>query len=458
MKSRAQLPSVKKQSALNKLRRHHLKMQHERDMARDKLCPLEKLPVELIQQIFFYALEVNLPRASLHLQQVLSNEAIFDALIVFAYFDDDGINPVEKKHFLPAQYRLLSLEEKVRLQQSIFTCRWCTYARIESCLPALTRAAIVQAWHAEHAQDESCGINDALSSPLIVANGSTRELAPLPGLDEHEKLDEHFLAHISLRELGSSESRRWPNSTRCPRIVTWSSALDEHAVVHKSTDRTVSVFAARHIPSWLLRRTPWTADQVSLLQLLRQGYTFIENDHVMSISAPAVFEGMRNAIREGHLIALKTLLDMHNVFFRSGAVTFYSMMNTQYTPLSQHPLPLDLFHLAVRQHNKATDVLLLLLRAGIDSVSKDDNIITSWAVHESRLQNELATWLLQHMEGTNYGLPRRAHLFVDGALSWRARVTFRFPETTFATELGYIAGRPIVPAGLNDSICGNEGG
>ncbi|KAK5074834.1 hypothetical protein LTS08_005596 [Lithohypha guttulata] len=448
LRSSAYLERNRKHHIINKLRKHHAKVQAEMEKAADRLSTFEKLPVELIQQIFFYALEVNLPSASRHLRQVLSDDLIYNALIILAYFDDDLRNPVESKHFLPAEYRRLSCDGKVSLQKSIFTCRWCTYQRIVSCLPALSRLAMVQAWHSEHSQDDSHepGVDTTGQDTPIVANQAIRELAPLPKLDELEKLEQHYLARATLGKLGTWDASNVHQNGYLPRIVTWSSTLDKQGGIHKGIDRSVTILGARHISSWLLGCSVWTTDRLSLLQLLRQGYTFIQDDHVMSISVPAVFEGMRNAIRTGHAIALKTLLELHSAFFKTGASTFRSMMFVQLTPPTLHSLPLDLFHLAAEQGTLATELLTLLLRAGIDALPHDDEVVTTWAVHESHNGNALAVWLLKHMEGTaNYGLPRRSHLFVDGCLSWRARGDFPFPETTFAFELDYIAGTPVAP-------------
>lgn len=461
LKATAHLASIQKKTILGKLQKHYIEAQRRMDNESDKLSALEKLPVELIQQIFFHALEVNLPRASEHLRQVLSTEQIFCSLITFAYFDDDGVGPVETKHFLPAEYRMLSCEDKVSLQQNMLTCRWCTYERIRTCLLPLSRLVIVQAWHQEHILDESHDQTPRVAheKSIIVPNEAIRSLATLPSLDEYAKLETHFLTRPTIENLGSSHSTLQHNENAyLPRIVTWTSSLDNQGIIHKSTDRSLTTLAARHIPDWLLRSTPWTGKQLQLLQLLRQGYTFIQHDHVMSISARAVFEGMRNAILEFNVAALTTLLEIHNVFFKSGTWTFQHMLATQLTPASYHPLPLELFHLAARQDNGATQMISLLLRAGIDSLPQDDEIITAWAVRGSQQGNVLASWLLKHMEGTaDYGLPRRGHLFVDGCLSWRARARgdFPFPETSFATELGYIAGTSIVPAGVKGAICGS---
>ena len=49
---------------------------------------LESLPVELLEMIFLYSLNVNLPRASLLLARALSRERIYRLLILLAFWDD----------------------------------------------------------------------------------------------------------------------------------------------------------------------------------------------------------------------------------------------------------------------------------------------------------------------------------------------------------------------------------
>lgn len=456
--------SGQRSAALHKLQKYHSAKSRKMAEEFSKLSTLEKLPVELIQQIFFHALEVNMPRASAHLREVLSTDAIFNALILLAYFDDDGESPVETRHFLPGEYRVLTCSEKVWLQKSVFSCRWCTYDRIVACLPALSRLAMVQAWHRESFLDESHDPGStAQSIDFIVANDTIREFASLPSLMDETELEQHFLARTRLEDLGSSESLTQSaghtNQTYLPRIVTWRSSSDDNGGIHKSTDKSVSVLAARHIPSRILVDGPLVGDRLALLQLLRQGYTFVQDDHVMSISATAVFDSMRAAIRDSNVVGLKTLLELHCVLFKSGAWTFQSMMSSVLTPPTHHPLPLDLFHQAARHGAHSSELMSLLVRTGIDVLPRDDAVVTAWTIYKSQQDDALAKWLLKHMEGNaSYGLPRRGHLFVDGCLSWRARARgdFPFPETSFATELGYLAGTPVVPAGLDGKPCGTD--
>lgn len=455
---------LQKSVALLKLQKHHSAKSRKMAEEFSKLSTLEKLPVELIQQIFFYALEVNMPRASTHLRQVLSTDAIFNALVLLAYFDDDGESPVETKHFLPGEYRILTCSEKIWLQKSVFSCRWCTYDHIVGCLPALSRLAMVQASHREQLLDESHDPGStAQNTEFIVANDTIREFANLPSLMDEAGLEQHFLARTRIEDLGNSESLmrslRHTNPTYLPRIVTWRSSSDDNGGIHKSTDKSVSVLAARHIPSRILVGGPLSGDRLALLQLLRQGYTFIQDDHVMSISATAVFDGMRAAIQDVNVVGLKTLLELHCVLFKSGAWTFQNMMSSVLTPPTHHPLPLDLFHQVARLETDSSELMSLLVRTGIDALPRDDEVVTAWAIYKSQQDDALAIWLLKHMEGNaSYGLPRRGHLFVDGCLSWRARArgAFPFPETSFATELGYLAGTPVVPAGLDGKPCGTD--
>ena len=55
-----------------------------------QVSELERLPVELIQQIFLHSLELNLPRASTSLARSLSKESIYSSLLLLAFFDDEN--------------------------------------------------------------------------------------------------------------------------------------------------------------------------------------------------------------------------------------------------------------------------------------------------------------------------------------------------------------------------------
>ncbi|RMZ79344.1 hypothetical protein DV737_g3461, partial [Chaetothyriales sp. CBS 132003] len=68
-----------------------------------QISSFEKLPVEVIQHIFFFCLETNLANASLILGKALSDESIYRVVILFAYFDYIRPYPVETALFRPAR-------------------------------------------------------------------------------------------------------------------------------------------------------------------------------------------------------------------------------------------------------------------------------------------------------------------------------------------------------------------
>ena len=108
--------------------------------------PLLRLPEELLHQIFFWSLEINLPLSSPMLANKLSSEPIYRSLILLAFYDadlendlkseaeSDSVEKVDEAIFRPAEYRYLSSEEREALQIDISECRWYTRDRLDNCL------------------------------------------------------------------------------------------------------------------------------------------------------------------------------------------------------------------------------------------------------------------------------------------------------------------------------------
>ncbi|KIX05357.1 uncharacterized protein Z518_06229 [Rhinocladiella mackenziei CBS 650.93] len=440
----------------------------------NSMSTLESLPVELIQQIFFHSFEVNLPRASPHLNKALSKPSIYTALVLFAYFDHDGESPVETHHFKPAEYRRISVDDQIRIQKGILGCKWCTLDMIKSCMPALSRLQMTQAWYREHLAERKLNIPmepRELSVPQV-PNETLRPVAALPALDDQEAMEKHFLAKLeppSNGTLGFAHPQPLPGARQpkptlgptghenhLPRIMQWSSSADENRQLHKTVHQGVSTVAARVLPDAILRGNPWTDSKITLLQLLRQGMRFLASEHVLELSADALFAGMASAIREGSERALLVLLELHSAVMKLHPAHDPAYFIDRTTPKRRHlvgpfahPLPISLFHLACQTQTEKQDstarILALLLREGLDTVPSDDNMLTRWASHAkahpaSAYEYALASWLLKHMLATNdYGLGRGDPLFVNGMLSWRRREgDYPFLESTFTSEIGYV--------------------
>lgn len=448
------------------LRAYHEHAQRNARSSEGFQCPFTSLPNELIQQIFFLCFEINLARASPIFAAALSNESTFNALILFAYFDDDGTHPVEAKYFLPAEYRLVSLKEKLRLQANILRCRWFTLERVRSCLPALSMLKMLQAWHAENNQETTI-LEDYDGPTLVTPNKELMWIAQLPDLRDTDRLENHFVAKstalpVFQQPIMSEQTVDHNSGVWQPRIMTWMSEINnrDQTRYSKRPHIGVSVLAARVLPDWLLTGAPWTNEKVELLQLLRQGFQYVETDFVLEISAKAVMLGMANAIRESHVTALTTLLELHSAIFAKNQELADSN-KPSLTPATHHPIPKDLFQLAATQKAESSTLLWLLVRAGIDSIPNDDRALSGWILR-AREQAEtavIAKWLSHHMDGTNrYDLDREGHLFVRGAVSWRvSNADSNFPPAsrTFSEELGYLmGGRESVPTGPSGDPCG----
>lgn len=403
-----------------------------------RLSELERLPVELIQQVFLHSLELNMPRASTILASSLSKESIYSSLILFAFFDDDGSQPVDKKFFAPARYRELGLAEKLHLQTSILNSRWCTLDRLRQNLSALSRLAMLQAWHEE--RDRELQSEDpGPKRPPITPSPALQAIASLPAPGDVGAIEQHFFARFS----GSPDDSCTEineGSTYLPRLRTWTSSKGNDGQTYKTIDGARGVLNARYIPGRILCGSPWTAEKLDFLKFIRQGWRFLQRDFVLKISTAALFDGMASAIAEGNTEALAVLLELHFAAFRdeTSHTSLTASGRSRYALSFSHAVPLELFHLATRQRNSA-QLIGLLLREGIDSI-RDDAVLTKWALTaRSDNENNVAEWLLKHMEGTDdYGL-NGSSLFVNGNMTWRrAAGDYPFPEISFTDELGYL--------------------
>lgn len=440
----------------------------------EQLSHLEALPVELIQQIFFYSLEVNMPRATPHIAKVLSNSSIYSALILFGYFEHYDESPVEEQLFLPAQYREISLDDKIRLQNGILGCRWCNLDLFKSSMRILSRLQITQAWYrAKKAEDELDIPEESLRIPRIrrLMNQALRSLAPLPpSATNLEELEKHFLAkapspanghaHLMLFRDFDLMSQR-STGTRIigptgvgdylPRIIQWRTVVLSKTHFYKELDCGITTLATRILPDHILEGKPsWTKSKLELLMLLRQGARFLVDQNKPECSADALYEGMTSAIKSHDTSALLVLVELHFICMQHrdqwnpGPNGLYGL-----TMPFTSPIPLRLFHLACAQpYPISSSLLSLLIREGIDSIPLDDLTLTAWAVRNGG--DDVARFLLQHMEGSHdYGQSREEpRLFMNGKLARPSLRGLPFPKTTFTRQIGYLTqhdGYPILP-------------
>ena len=429
-------------------------------MAPSALSPLETLPVELIEHIFFDALEVDLANASRTLNQALSNESIYHALILFAYFDDDGRHPVETKLFQPAQFRRVSLEDRLQLQVGILKCRWCTLGRIKACMPALSRLVMVQAWYEEQKFERKTfrhllqGRDRASKDLIRVPNDELLAIASLPELDDDFEMQQHFSVSMSSPYYSQPQEDQLVGPVSAngflPFIQCWDyfPLVEDNpdGLVHKIVGHARTALGAMVIPDKLLEGSPWTRGKLEFLQLLRQGLRYKKHSEFIIIRASAMIKGMKSAITEGNVMILRVLIELHEriaSLYQDGPDLDRNYERLLTTNTDSNPsldaLPAHLFHLAARQKSGSSALLSLLLRVSWRSVHPDDPVLTGWALRAEAKGDPLGRWLKRYMEGTYGDDFRQRPVFINGAVSWRLREEdYPFPETSFTAEIGYI--------------------
>jgi hypothetical protein len=396
-----------------------------------ELSRLEQLPVELLELIFFFCLEINLPRASFKLGEKLARYETFEALTLYAFFDF-GVQPDFHTPIHRSMVRQLDVRERILLQNDILCCKWCTLDFLRSCAPALMSLQASQ-WLqvARSFIEDGLDVNNSLSvleqngngvplksypaqdmpktdvlGPKPMSNASRiQALASLPPATDEEAIRRHFKLD--------------DEASKLPCIIThhFGTFIWEQGRFHPERLGR-SIFAVRTIPQHVLRGNPWTDGKVELLKILRQGIRYLQGRPEIAISKDAMFQGMRNAIIEGNKAALLVLLELYLT-----CVKYEKTTNGPYRAgPAEEPdcdpmvnLPADLFqlaytHAAAHSTTKGDqfELLRLLFRGGIENIHPNDEMLTQWATHAKSRQNSggipedvrAATWLLQHMEHT----------------------------------------------------------
>lgn len=114
-----------------------------------RLTQLEVLPKEILQQIFFYSLNLNFTCVSTSITNAITNDRIYGLLILLACWKGpEGQMPCAavRRYFTPMQFIPLSEKERANLQNLLFEREWCTLDRLRAQIPTLMMLNIHQYW------------------------------------------------------------------------------------------------------------------------------------------------------------------------------------------------------------------------------------------------------------------------------------------------------------------------
>lgn len=338
---------------------------------------LERLPVELLEQIFLHALEFNMVHALPSLRKSLSCEPIYKVLILFAFFEDDEQHPVEEKHFDPATYQLLGRDEHMRLQKNVLESRWCTLSRVTQCLPVLKRLTIVQQWHSDRDKDieaaRALGIQDRVGP-------QQQPPSSLPPLDD-------MAAVLSYYSPAHMDKKFW-------NPVDFDVALTNYGIHRVFLNVYTLPYRILNPMTW--HKIPQTnnenCDPLEFLTLLWHGIMNNTTSQPISPANPAaVLLGIETAIRERNGQVLNLLMVIH-----SEAAGFD---NTDEEENLSYNIPVTLLHLGTRQGADSESILRLLLKSRVRNgwIPKDDVVLTRWAIAADEAGSAFARWLREAM-------------------------------------------------------------
>ncbi|KAL4927514.1 uncharacterized protein BDV17DRAFT_124508 [Aspergillus undulatus] len=417
---------------------------------RKKLSRLESLPVELIEKIFLYSLNVNLPRCSRSIATAVSSERIYRALLLLALWDNDleavvgyqwptdsdipeldakstpeavakvdklkkkvaarkAANTATSRLLRPLEYFPLSGDERRSLQISIFNCRWCTIERLQSQLPDLMRLNIWSCW-LRWAVNMSAKQKDRLLQFLAQSGGPCDFECP------EEDGARWILSIVPLVALDIL--RQTPELSHLP----WSSK------------RSLPVLGLLYIPDKFLRGATegFSEAHTRGLEYLRVAGgldhpTFLKMMRELNFSREALQQGIHTALIEHNAKALTTLLKLDEYTFR------YEDRG----PSLPYTLPPDHFRTAVRVARDDPSLFQLLLRTSAESVPSDDSEITQWAIAlDGAFGPWLLDWMLQSPERARLVAddPTNAPMFYFGRLNTQLPIAVRYLHDVLGLE------------------------
>ncbi|KKA17564.1 hypothetical protein T310_8499 [Rasamsonia emersonii CBS 393.64] len=402
-----------------------------------KASLLECLPVELIEKIFLYSLDINLPRASPTLAAALSSERIYRVLILLSFWDDsprsdddndDGQSRAAISRALrPADYVPLEDEERRRLQSAILRCRWCTLDRVRAQLPELMRMTVQKHWFGA-----GITMDDAQQGALTRFLERKEDVRTFEGTGPNGKT-----YVLSIDPLVSV-------SIHCPETG------------HLKTHRVLSV---RTFPDKLLR-SGHDDNDIAFLEMLRHACGFSSNFEDasgldLSFSRDALQKGIHNALVANNARALTTLLKIDEYFTRrriiarnNAAAAAPGALSSSVDDMLYYSLPAEHFRTAVHKAGHDPTFFQLLLRANAESVPPDDPDITQWAMdlesdsdptnntknNSNNNHAALGRWLLDFMTRLPRDIetartnPREAAVFYLGAANRNVLMGRRYLE------------------------------
>lgn len=368
---------------------------------------IELLPDEIIEHIFLEALEVNLARASSAIAAAVSQERIYDAFMIHAFWNDPQ-DCIRRRHFdtestyvnlrfrkrdyqesrlfgrkfQPARYQPMKIENQRELQSNVISCQWFKIHRFQRILPTLLALTL-----------EALRLRERARFPLLKNQAN------------HPSTNSKLVLNC---DIDHDINDGYPKRLRIIDDLTIKATYQTpvHGKPHIIRTARILVFPDR------ILQGPWDTNRLGLLVNLRRVFgkrfgSFVSSveKSIQSSIAPmfsdqACLRGMEVAIRQNSRLAITYLMDIRENF-----------PLTCTSGIQKVPLPNHLLTMAMENDTTDFQILCLLMRALVPAI-RPSSEMSKWTKLAILHGNLGARWLLGYLQGNNSSL--------SGIRVWRA--------------------------------------
>ncbi|KAJ5758846.1 hypothetical protein N7520_006002 [Penicillium odoratum] len=391
-----------------------------------RLSMLEVLPVEIIEKIFLYSMNVNLPRASHVVAAALSSERIYRLLILLAFWEDPPVfqkyypaghpgtlkhgSPAIKAIFNPIDYVRLHMGERSMIQALVFSCKWCTMDRIIKHIPTLMNLHIQRHWLDE-------GIEMDATERKNLERFMNRKTDSPTTFNGKGITSTQLIEAIGFTRMEYEKISKFKPETYKMMVIP----MIEVQIVHFSLKQILHwpAISVCVFPEKLLRgrETGFTPDDVAFLEMLRVTSANFAHDDMehdpgttSMLNRSALHQGVSRAIQTQNYEALISLLKLDEYIFRwhvrnQGEPVFYT-------------IPSEHFEHVIRVFKDKSQLchkfFEAVLRASAESVPGNSPAIIQWnmdnvqrALRRPTVENLIISRFSQWLSDFMLDLPRQ---------------------------------------------------
>ena len=392
------------------------------------LSTLERLPTELLQQIFLQSLNLDLPRASLLLGSALSSLHVKILLVFKAFSSGTGYG---LKHSVELLQILHTTKEVAKLQSAILRLRWMDLAFLRHCIRIFFEKTLLQLFTDHKFDWKETGPEPTKSNVVdLVAMAYQDHLvgaaqSGMLGLQQYTwNLGGPIQLDLSL-------------GFRDGLIRFHVHAAGHHPILPcfgLSRWRLLYCLDDCQIPDKLLHG-PWTDDKCDFLEVVTRGGAVI--DWINSTAGEIADAGLSDAVREQNQRAVEVLVQIpiravrpagyldygaDHIHRPCDGVNYRKMpefictKNSSQSSVGVRPRTEHLM-IAVNQPVFHKGIAKCLMTGPGSRIDKEDERIVQWALQKKISGDRHGTWLYQMLSNLEIS-PER------GLASWNAEINF----------------------------------